>query len=62
VLFILPKTLTGVAVLGAGASILIGWAWNIYDPQAFLSFVRQFPDEYMNLLASWWSAAIAWLR
>jgi len=28
-------TLTGIAVLGAGASILVGWAWNIYDPQAF---------------------------
>jgi hypothetical protein len=62
VLFILPKTLIGVAALGAGVSILVGWAWSIYDPQAFLSFVRQFPDEYMNLLASWWSAAIAWLR
>jgi hypothetical protein len=62
VLFILPKTLTGVAVLGAGASILIGWAWNIYDPQTFLSFVRLVPDEDMKLLANWWSAAIALLR
>jgi ABC-type multidrug transport system fused ATPase/permease subunit len=62
VLFILPKTLTGVAVLGAGASILVGWAWKIYDPQAFLSFVRLLPDEDMNLLANWWSAAIALLR
>jgi hypothetical protein len=62
VLFILPKTLTGVAVLGAGASILAGWAWNIYDPQAFLSFVRVVPDEDMSLLANWWSAAIALLR
>jgi len=26
VLFILPKTLTGVAALGAGAAILVGWA------------------------------------
>ena len=62
VLFILPKTLTGVAALGAGAAILVGWAWKIYDPQAFLSFVRLFPDEDMNLLANWWSAAIALLR
>src|SRR6266705_2983427 len=62
VLFILPKTLTGVAALGAGAAILVGWAWKIYDPEAFLSFVRLFPDEYMNLLANWWSAAIALLR
>jgi hypothetical protein len=62
VLFILPKTLTGVAVLGAGVAILAGWAWNIYDPQAFLGFVRLVPDEYMNLLTNGWSAAIAWLR
>jgi hypothetical protein len=62
VLFILPKTLIGVATVGAGAAILAGWAWKIYDPQAFLSFVRVFPDEYMNLLANWWSAAIGLLR
>jgi hypothetical protein len=62
VLFILPKTLTGIAVLGAGAAILAGWAWNIYDPQAFLGFVRLVPDEDMKLLANWWSAAIALLR
>src|SRR5258706_365203 len=62
VLFILPKTLTGVAALGAGAAILVGWAWKIYDPKAFLGFVRLFPDECMNLLANWWSAAIALLR
>ncbi|HET7201152.1 MAG TPA: hypothetical protein VFI80_10120 [Burkholderiales bacterium] len=62
VLFILPKTLTGVAVVGAGAAILAGWAWSIYDPQAFLSFVRLLPDEDMKLLADWWSAAIALLR
>jgi len=62
VLFILPKTLTGLAALGAGAAILVGWAWKIYDPEEFLSFVRLFPDEYMNLLANWWSAAIALLR
>ena len=62
VLFILPKTLTGVAALGAGTAILVGWAWNIYDPQAFLSFVRLIPDEDMSLLANWWRAAIALLR
>jgi hypothetical protein len=62
VLFIVPKTLTGIAALGAGAATLAGWAWKIYDPQAFHSFVRVFPDEYMNLLANGWSAAIALLR
>ena len=62
VLFIVPKTLTGVAALGAGVAILAGWAWNIYDPQAFRSFIRVLPDEYMSLLVSWWSAAIALLR
>src|SRR6266850_757725 len=62
VLFILPKTLTGLAALGAGAAILVGWAWKIYDPEEFLGFVRLFPDEYMKLLAKWWSAAIAFLR
>ena len=62
VLFILPKTLIGLAALGAGASILVGWALKIYDPQEFLSFVRLFPAEYMNLLANWWSAAIVFLR
>jgi hypothetical protein len=62
VLFIVPKTLIGVAALGAGAAILVGWAWTIYDPQAFRSFVSVVPDEYMNLLANWWSTAIALLR
>jgi hypothetical protein len=62
VLFTLPKTLTGVAALGAGAAILAGWAWNLYDPQAFLDFVRSFPAEDMTLLANGWSAAIALLR
>jgi hypothetical protein len=62
VLFIVPKTLTGIAALGAGASILAGWAWKIYDPRAFRSFIRLLPDEDMNLLQSWWSAAIALLR
>jgi len=62
VLFIVPKTLTGVAALGAGAVILAGWAWSIYDPQAFRSFIRVLPDEYMSLLEKGWSAAIALLR
>jgi hypothetical protein len=62
VLFTVPKTLAGVAVLGAGAVILAGWAWSLYDPQAFRSFIRVLPDEYMSLLESGWSAAIALLR
>jgi hypothetical protein len=62
VLFIVPKTLSGLAVLGAGAAILVGWGWKIYDAQAFLSFVHLIPDEYMTLLANWWSAAITLLR
>ena len=62
VLFVVPKTLAGVAALGAGAVILAGWAWNIYDPRAFGSFIRVLPDEEMKLLETWWSAAIALLR
>ena len=62
VLFLLPKTLIGVAVLGAGAAILAGWAWNLYDPPAFRSFVGLVPDEYMNLLANGWNTALALLR
>jgi len=62
VLFIVPKTLAGVAALGAGSAILVGWAWKLYDPQAFRTFVRLVPDEDMNLLANWWSTAIALLR
>jgi hypothetical protein len=62
VLFIVPKTLTAVAALGAGATLLAGWAWKIYDPQAFHAFVSLVPAEYMNLLANGWGAAIALLR
>jgi hypothetical protein len=62
VLFIVPKTLAGVAALGAGAVILAGWAWNIYDPREFRSFIRVLLYEEMKLLESWWSAAIALLR
>ncbi|HUL92697.1 MAG TPA: hypothetical protein VLV56_10140 [Burkholderiales bacterium] len=62
VLFVVPKTLAGVAVLGAGAAILAGWAWKIYDPEAFQTFVRLVPDEDVKLLANGWNAAIAWLR
>jgi hypothetical protein len=61
-LFVVPKTLAGVAVLGAGAAILAGWAWKVYDPEAFQTFVQLVPDEEMKLLANGWSAAIAWLR
>lgn len=62
VLFVVPKTLTGVAALGAGAVILAGWAWNLYDPREFHSFIRVLLYEEMKLLESWWSAAIALLR
>jgi hypothetical protein len=62
VLLIVPRTLTGVAALGAGAAILAGWAWMIYDPREFRSFIRVLPDEEVNLLHGWWSAAIALLR
>jgi hypothetical protein len=62
VLYIMPKTLAGLAALGAGAAILAGGAWNLYDPYAFRSFLSLVPDEYMNLLANGWSTAIALLR
>jgi hypothetical protein len=62
VLFIVPKTLAALAALAAGAAILAGGAWNLYDPQAFHSFLSLVPDEYMNLLAKGWSTAIALLR
>ena len=62
VLFLVPKTLIAVAALGAGAAILAGWGWKLYDPQAFRSFLNLVPDEYMNLLANGWSAAIVLLR
>jgi hypothetical protein len=62
VLFLVPKMLTAVAALGAGAAILAGWGWKIYDPQAFLGFLSLVPEEYMKLLANGWSAAIALLR
>jgi len=61
-LFIVPKTLIGLAALGAGAGILAGGCWKIYDPQAFHSLVGLVPDEYMSLLANGWSTAIALLR
>lgn len=51
VLFLVPKTLMAVAAVGAGAAILGGWGWKIYDPQAFQSFLSLVPDEYVKLLA-----------
>jgi hypothetical protein len=54
VLFTVPKTLIAVAALGAGAAILGGWGWKIYDPQAFQSFLSLVPDEYVKLLANGW--------
>lgn len=52
VLFLVPKTLIALAALGAGAAILGGWGWKIYDPQAFQSFLSHVPDEYAKLLAN----------
>lgn len=62
VLFILPKTLAGLAALSAGAAVLVGWAWKIYDPTTFDSLVSLVPDETTNLLSNGWIAAIALLR
>jgi hypothetical protein len=53
-LFLVPKTLIAVAAVGAGAAILGGWGWKIYDPQAFQSFLSLVPDEYVKLLANGW--------
>lgn len=52
VLFVVPKTLIAVAAVGAGAAILGGWGWKIYDPQAFQSFLSLVPDEFAKLLAN----------
>lgn len=54
VLYVVPKTLIAVAAVGAGAAILGGWGWKIYDPQAFQSFLGQVPHEYVKLLANGW--------
>lgn len=54
VLYLVPKTLLAVAAVGAGAAILGGWGWKIYDPQAFQSFLGQVPHEYVKLLANSW--------
>ncbi|MGH8706527.1 MAG: hypothetical protein ACREVD_00505 [Burkholderiales bacterium] len=54
VLYLVPKTLIGLAALGAGAAILGGWGWNIYDPQGFQAFLSLVPDEYVKRLASGW--------
>ena len=53
-LFVVPKTLIAVAAVGAGAAILGGWGWKIYDPEAFQSFLSLVPDEYVKLLANGW--------
>src|SRR5258707_14599023 len=34
VVVILPQTLAGVSALGAGAGSLVGWAWEVCDPEA----------------------------
>ena len=51
VLYVVPKTLIGLAALVAGVAILGGGGWNIYDPQGFQSFLSLVPDEYVKLLA-----------
>jgi len=50
-LFVVPKTLIAIAALGAGAAILGGWGWKLYDPLGFQSFIGLVPDEYVKLLA-----------
>jgi len=50
-LYLVPKTLIAVTALAAGAAILGGWGWKIYDPQGFQSFLSLVPDEYVKLLA-----------
>ena len=62
VFYIVPKTLVGLAALGAGAGILASGAWNLYDPSAFRSFLSLVPDDYLNLLVNGWTTAIALLR
>jgi len=52
VLFVMPKTLIAVAALVAGAGILGGWGWKLYDPQAYQSFLSHVPDEYWQYLAN----------
>ncbi|MDH4172870.1 MAG: hypothetical protein OEV97_03920 [Betaproteobacteria bacterium] len=54
VLYLVPKTLIAIAAVGAGAAILGGWGWKIYDPQAFQSYLSLVPDEYVKLLANGW--------
>lgn len=54
-LFVVPKTLVAVAAVGAGAAILGGWGWKTYDPQAFQSFLGLVPEDYVQVLAKWWT-------
>ena len=51
-LFVVPKTLIAVSALVTGVSIIGGWGWKIYDPQAFQSFLSAVPGEYAELLPS----------
>jgi hypothetical protein len=51
-LFVVPKTLIGLAALVAGVAILGGGSWNLYDPQGFQSLLSLVPDEYVKFLAS----------
>ena len=61
-LFTLPKKLIGLAALGGGAAIVVGWALSLRDPQTFDRLVRLVPQKHLNLLQDWWSNAIALLR
>jgi hypothetical protein len=54
VLFVVPKTLIGIAALIAGVAILGGGGWQLFDPQGFHAFLGLVPDEYMKLLANGW--------
>jgi len=52
VLFVVPKTLIGVAALVGGVAILGGWGWKIADPRGFQDFLSFVPAEYAQLLAN----------
>jgi len=61
-LYVVPKALAGAVVFGTGIAILAGWAWKIYDPNAFLGFVQLYLDGNMHHLERGWHAVIVWLR
>ena len=61
-LYVVPKALAGAVVFASGIAILAGWAWKIYDPNAFLGFVQLYLDGNMHHLERGWHTVIAWLR